>query len=197
MNITTLVIRSYAVIVNYREMIKGLLASLDAATSNQSDVEVMRLQQAESTTVAQGVNIAERLKTADDRQKASAKLRTALHDQVAALDHAAAELIRDISNHPETPITVPAEPAAVVTVSAEETTAVANEEVVTMHADKTTEVVVANVKVVSAALNSSGSSDDAKTPPAPAALDEAPAAPAEAPGDVEIADVPVDEAEKV
>jgi hypothetical protein len=193
MNITTLVIRSYAVIVNYREMIKGLLASLDAATSNQSDVEVMRLQQAESTTVAQGVNIAERLKTADDRQKAAAKLRTALHDQVAALDHAAAELIRDISNHPETPITVPAEPAAVVTVSAEETTAVANEEGVTMHADETTEetTAVANEEVVSAALNSSGSPDDAKTPPAPAE------APPEAPGDVEIADVPVDEAEKV
>lgn len=192
MNITTLVIRSYAVIVNYREMIKGLLASLDAATSNQSDVEVMRLQQAESTTVAQGVNIAERLKTADDRQKASAKLRTALHDQVAALDHAAAELIRDISNHPETPITVPAEPAAVVTVSAEETTAVANEEVVTMHADETTEVVVANETVVpwEAVLRLASTNSGIIS-------DEAPAAPAEAPGDVEIADVPVDEAEKV
>jgi len=187
MNISTLVIRSYAVIVNYREMIKGLLASLDAATSNQSDVEVMRLQQAESTTVAQGVNIADRLKTADARQKAAAKLRTALHDQVAALDHAAVELIQDISNHPETPITVPAEPA----------------EVVTMHADETTEVVVANVKVVSALIN--GGDPEEKTLPAPAALDEAPdeaptvldEAPAETPGDVEIADVPVDEAEKV
>ena len=192
MNITTLVIRSYAVIVNYREMIKGLLASLDAATSNQSDVEVMRLQQAESTTVAQGVNIAERLKTADDRQKASAKLRTALHDQVATLDHAAAELIQDISNHPETPITVPAEPAAVVTVSAEETTTVANEEVVTMHADETTEVVVANETVVpwEAVLRLASTNSGIIS-------DETPAAPAEAPGDVEIADVPVDEAEKV